>query len=130
MTGCLNVNVVFVFDGMQEKGCVGLREAVEANLEWFEGTGLILSSNGAWLSDDHPCLIYGMRGLICLTVEVSGPAKDLHTGTDGGAFNEPMNDLVKLLSHLVDSNNMILVPGQHACHLEDDVATEAAECGR
>lgn len=27
----------------------GFREAVQANLEWFEGTQLILTSNSAWL---------------------------------------------------------------------------------
>ncbi|CAI7838033.1 unnamed protein product, partial [Closterium sp. NIES-54] len=109
--GELAINIVFVIDGMQENGCKGFKEAVYANLDWFEGTGLILSSDGAWISDQHPCLIYGMRGLICLTVAVMGPLKDLHSGTHGGSFNEPLNDLVTVLSNLVDSNNMILIPG-------------------
>ncbi|CAI5952770.1 unnamed protein product [Closterium sp. NIES-64] len=109
--GELAINIVFVIDGMQENGCKGFKEAVYANLDWFEGTGLILSSDGAWISDQHPCLIYGMRGLICLTVAMSGPLKDLHSGTHGGSFNEPLNDLVTVLSNLVDSNNMILIPG-------------------
>ncbi|GJP84513.1 hypothetical protein CLOP_g14576 [Closterium sp. NIES-67] len=109
--GELSINIVFVIDGMQENGCKGFKEAVYSNLDWFEGTGLILSSDGAWISDHHPCLIYGMRGLICLTVSVTGPLKDLHSGTHGGTFNEPVNDLVTVLSNLVDSNNMILIPG-------------------
>lgn len=89
----------------------GFKEAVTANAEWFEGTGLVLTASGAWVSDDQPCLTYGMRGLICLEVEVLGPKKDLHSGTHGGVFNEPTNDLVTVLSNLVDSNNMILIPG-------------------
>jgi hypothetical protein len=52
-----------------------------------------------------------MRGLICLFLEVTGPEKNLHSGSDGGSFTEPMNNLVAVLSNLVDSNNMILVPG-------------------
>ncbi len=52
-----------------------------------------------------------MRGLICLNLEVTGPEKNLHSGSDGGSFTEPMNNLVAVLSNLVDSNNMILVPG-------------------
>eukprot|EP00850_Spirogloea_muscicola_P002699 SM000010S04337 [mRNA] locus=s10:1062363:1070596:- [translate_table: standard] len=110
-SGELKANVIFIIDGMQESGSQGFREAVQANLEWFEGTGFILSASGSWFNDEYPCLTYGMRGLICLEVEVDGPAKDLHSGTDGGAFSEPMNDLVTVLSHLVDSNNMILIPG-------------------
>lgn len=53
-----------------------------------------------------------MRGLICLVVAVWGPLKGLHSGTHGGTFNEPLNDLVTVLSSLVDSNNIILIPGK------------------
>ena len=63
-------------------------------------------------SDHHPCLTYGMRGLICLVVEARGPSKDLHSGTHGGTFSEPLNDLVTVLSNLVDANGMILIPGE------------------
>ena len=31
-----------------------------------------------------PCLTYGMRGMIAASVEVKGPARDLHSGNDGG----------------------------------------------
>ncbi len=31
-----------------------------------------------------PCLTYGMRGMIAAAVEVKGPARDLHSGNDGG----------------------------------------------
>lgn len=49
--------------------------------------------------------------MISLNVEVHGPERDLHSGNDGGVFNEPMVDLVKVLSTLVDSHNNIQVPG-------------------
>ena len=48
---------------------------------------------------------------------MDGGARDLHSGNDGGVFNEPMADLCKLLSTLVDSQHNILVPGFY-----DDVA--------
>lgn len=31
-----------------------------------------------------PCLTYGMRGMIAAAVEVKGPARDLHSGNEGG----------------------------------------------
>lgn len=34
-----------------------------------------------------PCLTYGMRGMIAASVEVKGPARDLHSGNDGGPIN-------------------------------------------
>ena len=44
-------------------------------------------------------------------VEVTGPARDLHSGVFGRTVHEPMTDLVALLGKLVTSNGTILVPG-------------------
>lgn len=54
--------------------------------------------------------------------QISGPQRDLHSGNDGGVFNEPMSDLVKLLARLTDSSSNVLVPGFYdnvAPHLRD-----------
>lgn len=40
-----------------------------------------------------------------------GANRDLHSGNDGGVLNEPLVDLVHILSTLVNSNNSIQVPG-------------------
>lgn len=36
-------------------------------------------------------------------LQVSGPARDVHSGNDGGVFSEPMADLFKLLASLTES---------------------------
>ncbi len=44
--------------------------------------------------------------------QVSGPQKSNHSGVDGGAFREPMLDLMQLLSSLTDpASGRVLVPG-------------------
>ena len=48
---------------------------------------------------------------IYISVQVKGPERDIHSGNDGGVFNEPLSDLTKLLASLVDSRNNIMVPG-------------------
>ena len=53
-----------------------------------------------------------------MLVEVSGPARDLHSGVFGGTVHEPMTDLVVLLGKLVAPNGKILVPG-----IDDMVST-------
>lgn len=55
----------------------------------------------------RPCLTYGMRGTIHLEVRVQGPKRNLHSGIDGGAVVEPLNDLVGVLATLVDSRGMV-----------------------
>ena len=48
---------------------------------------------------------------VTLHAQVKGPERDIHSGNDGGVFNEPLSDLTKLLASLVDSRNNIMVPG-------------------
>eukprot|EP00898_Chlorokybus_atmophyticus_P006552 jgi/Chlat1/6899/Chrsp52S06578 len=112
--GALQVNVNFIFDGMHENRSLGFEDAVRANADWLAGTDLIITSSCRWHNDVRPCLTYGMRGMICLNVHIEGKSKpkDLHSGKDGGAFNEPLNDLVAILSNLVDKG-MILIHGFH-----------------
>ena len=39
-----------------------------------------------------------------LSVNVTGPQRDVHSGNDGGVFNEPMTDLIKVMG-------TVLAPG-------------------
>lgn len=41
-----------------------------------------------WVGESLPCLTYGMRGMISLSIAVQGPLKDVHSGNDGGVFCE------------------------------------------
>ena len=67
----LPVNVAFVFEGEEENGSNGFHEAVKSNLHWFEGTQAIVISNTLWVGEKTPCLTYGMRGMIALSIEAS-----------------------------------------------------------
>ncbi|CAG9463974.1 unnamed protein product [Pedinophyceae sp. YPF-701] len=114
----LPTNVAFVFEGEEENGSRGFTQAVEKAKHWFDGTEVVVVSNTFWIGENNPCLTCGMRGMITASIEVNGPQKDLHSGNEGGAYNEPLNDLVKVLSTLVDSHSYITVP-----HFYDKVET-------
>ena len=60
----LPCNVTFLFEGEEENGSTGFREAVQQNLRWFEGTQLVVISNTLWVGERLPCLTYGMRGML------------------------------------------------------------------
>lgn len=111
LPGGLPINVVFAIEGHGESSNFGFREMVEAHQRSFEGVDLILISNSYWSGDNRPCLTYGMRGSLDMEVHVSGPPRNLHSGVDGGAIVEPLNDLITVLSTLVDSRGIGLVPG-------------------
>ena len=51
---------------------MGFKEALAGCQPWLEGTDLIVISNTQWVGENVPCLTYGMRGMISLSVEVGG----------------------------------------------------------
>lgn len=107
----LGVNVVLVLQGEGEASNAGFKQCVLSHVHWFERTCLILTSNSTWLGENRPCLTYGFRGIVDLRVTITGGTKNLHSGVDGGAVFEPINDLITLLGTLVDASGVVCVPG-------------------
>lgn len=73
----------------------------------------LLSSNSYWLGEDIPCLTYGLRGVIHSTLTITSKNVDLHSGVDGGAVSEPLIDMVKVLSELVNPDRTAKIPGMY-----------------
>ena len=69
------------------------------------------ASNSYWLGEDIPCLTYGLRGVIHSTLTITSKNVDLHSGVDGGAVSEPLIDMVKVLSELVNPDRTAKIPG-------------------
>ncbi|CAN8064824.1 unnamed protein product [Agarophyton chilense] len=90
----LGINLVVVLQGEGEMANRGFRECIKSHMHWFEGTSLILTSSSSWLGESKPCITYGLRGVIEVLVTMSGGARNLHAGVDGGATFEPMSDLI------------------------------------
>lgn len=108
----LPVNLVVCFEGMEESGSLGLDGLIgrEAS-NYFNKVDTVCISDNYWLGTKKPVLTYGLRGCNYYQIAVSGPGADLHSGIFGGIVAEPMTDLVRVMSQLVDSQGQILVPG-------------------
>ena len=110
----LPVNLIMCFEGMEESGSEGLKAFIQKQTEvggLFEKVDAISISDNYWLGTHKPCLTYGLRGIVCFEVTVSGPQENIHSGIYGGTVQEPLNDLVRILGTLVDTNGIIQIPG-------------------
>ena len=108
----LTADVVFLIEGEEESGSRGFRNAVRNNKSLIGDVDWILVANSYWLTDDIPCLTYGLRGLIRATIEINSDQPNLHSGVDGSRLvNEPLKDLVALLAKLSDPSGEIAIPG-------------------
>ncbi len=109
-TNSMTTNIKFLIEGEEEVGSPNLAEFVAANKDMLK-CDVILISDSALLSMENPSLDTGMRGLSYIQVEVTGPNRDLHSGTYGGAVGNPITILAKMIASCHDENNHITIPG-------------------
>ena len=108
----LNSDIVFVIEGEEESGSRGFQEAIKKNKRIIGEVDWILLANSYWLTDDIPCLTYGLRGVIRATIEVASEHPDLHSGVDGSRLiNEALKDLISLLAKLTGPKGQVNIPG-------------------
>ncbi len=106
----LPTNVKFMIEGEEEVGSSNLEIFVKENKDRLKAD-VILISDTAMISLEHPSIETGLRGLSYLEVEVVGPNRDLHSGVYGGAVANPLTILSKMIASLHDENNHITIPG-------------------
>lgn len=106
----LKCNVKVMIEGEEEIGSPSLEAFCEANKELLK-SDYILVSDTSMLSMEHPSMTTGLRGLCYWQVEVTGPARDLHSGIYGGAVANPLNELCILISKMMDDKGRVTIPG-------------------
>lgn len=109
-TNTLNTNVKFCIEGEEEIGSPNLATFVKEHKELLMAD-VILISDTAMISMEHPSIDIGVRGLSYIEVEVTGPNRDLHSGVYGGAVANPITILAKMIASCHDENNHITIPG-------------------
>lgn len=106
----LPCNVKFMVEGEEEVGSDNLGAFVIENKAKLKAD-IILISDTALISLDHPSITTGLRGLSYMEVAVTGPNRDLHSGVYGGAVANPANVLCKMIASLHDENGKVTIPG-------------------
>jgi acetylornithine deacetylase/succinyl-diaminopimelate desuccinylase-like protein len=109
-TNSMTTNIKFILEGEEEVGSPSLEKFVADNKALLKAD-VILISDSSMLSMETPSLDVGVRGLSYIEVEVTGPDRDLHSGTYGGAVANPITILAKMIADCHDENNHITIPG-------------------
>ena len=120
--GQLPVNLKFLIEGEEEVGGESISKYVPAHKDKLKAD-VALVSDTELFADGIPTLCIGLRGLIYLEVEATGPARDLHSGMYGGAAPNAVFGLIEMLSKAKDAEGHIRIPGIY----DNVVPPEAAE---
>jgi len=106
----LPCNVKFVLEGEEEVGSDNLEGYLEQNAKMLD-CDVVLVSDTSIIANDVPSITVGLRGLSYVEIEVTGPNRDLHSGTYGGTISNPINSLCEMIASLKDENGHITIPG-------------------
>ncbi len=108
--GRLPLNVKVCLDGEEEVGSPHLTAVVAENKELFTADSLLVS-DGAMVSTAQPVIDYALRGIVTAEIYVSGPDRDLHSGSYGGSVHNPIQALSEIIASLHDEFGWIQIPG-------------------
>jgi acetylornithine deacetylase/succinyl-diaminopimelate desuccinylase-like protein len=119
LNGKLPVNVKFLIEGEEEIGGASIAKYVAENPEKLKAD-VALVSDTALYAEGIPTLCIGLRGLVYMEVEATGPMRDLHSGLYGGAAPNAVFGLIELLAKTKLADGRIQIPG-----IYDDVKEPA-----
>jgi acetylornithine deacetylase/succinyl-diaminopimelate desuccinylase-like protein len=104
------VNIKCIFEGEEEIGSLNLEPFIRQHAEQLAADVAVISDSHM-LGKDQPSIVYALRGLAYVEVEVTGPDHDLHSGTYGGAVHNPLNALCSMITKLQNPDGYITIPG-------------------
>jgi acetylornithine deacetylase/succinyl-diaminopimelate desuccinylase-like protein len=110
VAGKLPVNVKVVIEGEEEVGGSSLPNFVKANPDLL-ACDCIVISDSAMISEKKPSLCYALRGILGTELKLTGPNRDLHSGSYGGAVPNPIDLLCRMVAALHDDRGMITISG-------------------
>ncbi len=119
--GSLPVKATVLLEGEEEVGSRNLRPVLERYKEELAADVCVVSDTTMW-DIDTPAITYSLRGLLYTELTCRGPGHDLHSGFYGGAVENPINALTRILGALHDEQGRVRVPGFY-----DDVVEPSEE---
>lgn len=119
----LDSDVVFLIEGEEESSSRGFEETIRENKNLIGNVDYIILANSYWVDDETPCLTYGLRGVLRATICVDSSVDDRHSGLWGSQLvNEPVTDVMQLVTSLKGPRNRVMVP-----HFYDNILPMTAE---
>jgi acetylornithine deacetylase/succinyl-diaminopimelate desuccinylase-like protein len=108
--GALPINVKLCFDGEEEVGSPNLEPFVRAHAELLAADAVVIS-DGPMIGEGQPSIDYALRGIVTVEMRVTGPRRDLHSGSYGGSVHNPAQVVAEIVAALHDKDGRVTVPG-------------------
>lgn len=104
------VTLTLLIEGEEESGSPNFARLLRERKDALRPDVIVISDTTMWAADT-PSICTGMRGLVDAEITVTGPSRDLHSGSFGGGVPNPAHVLASLLAGLHDADGRITLPG-------------------
>ena len=106
----LPVNLILLFEGEEEVGSPHLTPFIAANRQALKADHALVADS-MMFAPERPSLIFGMRGMAYVEIEVRTGSHDLHSGQYGGAVPNPVHVLARIIASFHDTEGRVAVAG-------------------
>lgn len=106
--GTAPINLKFILEGEEESGSASLPGFIQSHRELLSADVVIISDSSLF-APGIPSISYGLRGMTYVEITLTGPDRDLHSGTYGGAIHNPANVLAALIASMHDADHRITI---------------------
>lgn len=108
--GKLPVNVIVLAEGEEEVGSEHLPAFVAEHARRLACDGVVISDSSMF-APGLPSILFSLRGLSYVQIDLQGPSSDLHSGSYGGAVVNPATALARIIASFHDDTRRIAVKG-------------------
>jgi acetylornithine deacetylase/succinyl-diaminopimelate desuccinylase-like protein len=110
VTGELPLPITMMIEGEEECGSNHLFGFVKDNAEEFKLDLALVCDTSMW-DPATPMVTTSLRGLVYEEVRLTCADRDLHSGLFGGAAQNPLRVLARILAAMNDDNGRVTIPG-------------------
>src|SRR4051794_34115607 len=110
VTGSLPLPITMMIEGEEECGSKNLFGFVRDNAAEFKLDLALICDTSMW-DQKTPAITTSLRGLVYEEIRLTCADRDLHSGLFGGAAQNPLRVLSKILAAMHDDNGRVTIPG-------------------
>lgn len=130
VTGKLPLPITMMIEGEEECGSKNLFGFVKDNADEFKLDLALVCDTAMW-DQKTPSITTSLRGLVYEDVKITCADRDLHSGVFGGAAQNPLRLITKILGAMWDDDGRVTIPGFYdgVSDLPTDIKADLAGLG-